>query len=308
MGREVKRVTLDFNWPLHKTWTGFINPYYKHKINCVECDGGGDSKRAKELSDLWYGYDAFDPHSTGSEPFPYTHPVIWGRALRNAFFMLKPGDVTSDDYLINPTLEELAHIEKNRKWVVEHEAKRLADRCFNNCWHHHLSQEDVDILWEDGQLRHDFQEKPTAKEYNEHALSDSFSCGRSFFVIIESKCKKEGVPSQCPNCKGEGGLWDSPENEKKCEEWEREEPPSGVGYQIWETVSEGSPVSPVFAEPSDLAKWMVENDDSITKNTTYYQWLKFIKDCGWAPSMIGDSNGIKSGTEVIDTTEEIEEF
>lgn len=60
------------------------------------------------------------------------------------------------------------------------------------------------------------------------------------------------------------------------------EPPAGYdyegtkGYQIWETCSEGSPISPVFLKPKDLAKWMVENDDSVTKDTTYGGWLKFI--------------------------------
>ena len=27
MGREIKRVPLDFDWPLDKPWKGFVNPY-----------------------------------------------------------------------------------------------------------------------------------------------------------------------------------------------------------------------------------------------------------------------------------------
>ena len=33
MGREVKRVALDFNWPLHKVWEGFQNP-----LDTIRCE------------------------------------------------------------------------------------------------------------------------------------------------------------------------------------------------------------------------------------------------------------------------------
>jgi hypothetical protein len=47
----------------------------------------------------------------------------------------------------------------------------------------------------------------------------------------------------CPVCKGSGM---DPAHEKAYEEWEETPPPEGPGYQLWENVSEGSPVSPVF--------------------------------------------------------------
>ena len=73
------------------------------------------------------------------------------------------------------------------------------------------------------------------------------------------------------------------------------EPHEGEGYQIWETVSEGSPVSPVFAKPEDLANWMVENDTSIMRDATYEDWIAFI-DIGWAPSMtFTPTQGLRSG-------------
>lgn len=37
----------------------------------------------------------------------------------------------------------------------------------------------------------------------------------------------------------------------------RADPPSGDGYQLWETVSEGSPVSPVFASWEDFANYLI---------------------------------------------------
>ncbi len=45
---------------------------------------------------------------------------------------------------------------------------------------------------------------------------------------------------------------------KKRGRWQPTEPPTGEGYQLWETVSEGSPISPVFASTEALAAWCEE--------------------------------------------------
>lgn len=37
------------------------------------------------------------------------------------------------------------------------------------------------------------------------------------------------------------------------------DPPIGEGYQLWETTSEGSPCSPVFASLDDLCEWCEKN-------------------------------------------------
>lgn len=48
-------------------------------------------------------------------------------------------------------------------------------------------------------------------------------------------------------------------------------PPAGDGWQLWETTSEGSPISPVFSNPEDLAEWMVHNDRWEYLNA--HRWL-----------------------------------
>lgn len=48
MGRQLKRVALDFDYPLNKTWEGFLNPYYK---KCPHCENGV-TKARERLSDL----------------------------------------------------------------------------------------------------------------------------------------------------------------------------------------------------------------------------------------------------------------
>lgn len=55
MGRTLKRVPLDFDWPMNVTWKGFINPY--NAINCTLCDGSGYNKETKELSDDFYDFN-----------------------------------------------------------------------------------------------------------------------------------------------------------------------------------------------------------------------------------------------------------
>jgi hypothetical protein len=37
MGREIKRVLLDFDWPLKQVWSGYINPHYR---DCPQCKAG----------------------------------------------------------------------------------------------------------------------------------------------------------------------------------------------------------------------------------------------------------------------------
>jgi hypothetical protein len=41
MGRELKRVPLDFKWPEDKVWEGYLNPHYAKSHNCAVCAGSG---------------------------------------------------------------------------------------------------------------------------------------------------------------------------------------------------------------------------------------------------------------------------
>lgn len=78
-------------------------------------------------------------------------------------------------------------------------------------------------------------------------------------------------------------------------------PPKGAGYQLWETVSEGSPISPVFKTPDELANWLTSGEyhNRCDAGTTKAQWLSFINGPGWAPSMISDGSTITIGVQTI---------
>jgi hypothetical protein len=68
-------------------------------------------------------------------------------------------------------------------------------------------------------------------------------------------------------------------------------------------VIDGGPVSPVFASPEELARWMVKNDRSITRDTTYEGWLQFILGPGWALTAISQGATVTSGTAQFNTGE-----
>lgn len=245
MGRELKRVPLDFEWPLNKIWDGFINPHYTAK-KCFYCDGTGYGRQAKFISDQWYGYVQFDPSMTGSVPLTPDTDMIRILAERN--------------------VERSPEYYGEGEWAIRNEAKRLADM-WNNQWCHHLDQEDVNVLWSHGRLsdlnpnwsenHNEGVTPPTASEVNRWSLSGFGHDAINRMYCIEAKCERLNIEKTCRHCNGKGEIWSSPEDEVLYENWKETLPPTGEGYQMWETTSEGSPVSPVFATKDELVNWLI---------------------------------------------------
>lgn len=205
MGREVKRVALDFNWPLEKVWSGFLNPHYK---KCPYCETGFSAS-----------YNIVAKHING---------LMWDSAARNnadvaAITTFLSGRSPSRSVFGHDSLDAFAAV---------------------------------------------------AKLGNLAGLPDSWKT--------------------CANCDGDGI---DPANKAAYDAWEPTEPPAGEGYQIWETVSEGSPISPVFATAEELAQWMAGKKWGADKGSSYESWLKFITGPGWALSMVMDDKGIHVGPE-----------
>ena len=74
------------------------------------------------------------------------------------------------------------------------------------------------------------------------------------------------------------------------EEWATDEPkpgnfmpdfPEGTAthYQMYETCTEGTPISPVMESPEGLARWLVDNNANSFANetATYEEWLYTIQ-------------------------------
>jgi len=70
---------------------------------------------------------------------------------------------------------------------------------------------------------------------------------------------------------------------------------------MYETTSEGTPISPAFATPEELARWLVDNGASAFGNSTasYEGWLGVARG-GFAPSAVYSSaTGFVSGVEAL---------
>lgn len=84
-------------------------------------------------------------------------------------------------------------------------------------------------------------------------------------------------------------------------DWKEEEK---THIQMYEDTSEGTPISPVFDNAEDLARWLADNNSNSfgSSTATYEQWLHTI-NLGFAPSMIMDNNvcgnGLRSGVEAL---------
>lgn len=59
MGLELKRVALDFVWPVNAIWRGYINPHDARQHECQACEGSGSSPTARRLGAQWYGNAPF---------------------------------------------------------------------------------------------------------------------------------------------------------------------------------------------------------------------------------------------------------
>jgi hypothetical protein len=105
-----------------------------------------------------------------------------------------------------------------------------------------------------------------------------------------------------------------PPDRKYYRTWKDED---ATWFQVWETVSEGTPVTPPFATKDELIEYLVANgdfwDQSRRKDRASGRqmfgmncdpWKRsaavaFVNGPGWAPSMVMDANGLRSGVESL---------
>ena len=123
---------------------------------------------------------------------------------------------------------------------------------------------------------------------------------------FEQKCYPDGV-SLAEWLQDDG----RPPEPKYYRPWKDEE---ATWFQVWETVSEGTPVTPPFATREELIEYLVrEGDfwqqDRWRRGDTFMQpnppgysrtaAEKFINDTGWAPSMVVANGKVMNGVEAL---------
>ncbi len=188
MGREIKRVPVDFDWPLDKIWHGYVNP---HCEDCPDCEAGYSNTYrlvAKHINSFVWDTDALKQ---------------------------------SEEYCTITT------------FLCEREPHRFL-----------LGHDSLDAM---------------------HA--------------IKKLGELAGLPNGWGTCQTCGGDGIHPDYKEVYEAWESEEPPEGDGWQVWETVSEGSPISPVFSDSYLLIDWLKEQGYSRDAARAFVERQ-------WAPSMV----------------------
>lgn len=214
MGRELRRVPLDFDAPIGEVWQGFVNPHY---VECDDCKGTGQTTAALRLGDIvsLLMLSGSDAQRQSCHPYFAWYALSYTR-----------GQAPSDDMT-----KLTAGLAGRQPSVFGHDA------------------------------------------------CDKWSATRK---IVEAA----GLPEswgECPSCHGHGidaGHFEAYES------WQETQPPEGEGFQVWETVSEGSPISPVFSTPEELARYMAGRAWGADHGSSYEDWMRFIERGGFSCSMV----------------------
>lgn len=244
MGRTLKRVPLDFHWQTGVIWKGYNNPY--QPTPCKVCDNSGYSQEGLILNNLWYRHLLDDAQSLFIE-------LMMERA--------------------NAGITPSAGFKNFCQFVHYFLGERI-------CWQSHLRQGDVDALWAEKRL-HDFTDKPTVEAVNQWSKTGFGHDCINQWVCIDARLKAWGLEKNCLWCNGNGNYFcDEQTFRPLYENWEAVEPPVGDGYQLWETTSDGSPVSPVCKTLNELCEWLEKNGASVHGHTTANKatWKKMLEE------------------------------
>lgn len=245
MGRELKRVPLDFKWPIDQLWKGFINPYRSQE--CKPCNGEGYNPETKKINEEWYAsdnprwVDINENRRFNDNAHQYHITDVEVLAL------VKSGrlpDLMDGRYLFN---------KETKKW------EKFINGAFTEC---------------------EIPNIPTAEsvnEWNKKSMGHD-SCNR--WIAVEARAKDLGVYGLCEFCKGDGQIYQSEEIEKLHDEWKSFDPPTGNGFQLWSTTTEGHPMTPVFSTLDELCQHLQDNKVSVFgySTATKEEWMKMLDD------------------------------
>jgi hypothetical protein len=90
---------------------------------------------------------------------------------------------------------------------------------------------------------------------------------------------------------------DRPSPDNYMPQWSEGE---AILFVMYENTSEGTPISPAFETPEELARWLADTGASSfgDSTATYEQWLYVCKG-GFAPSAVIENGVLMSGVEVM---------
>lgn len=262
MGREIKRVALDFDWPLKKVWKGYINPHYKpcpeDQKTCFNgITGGAQWLDAVCRFICMLADDVRQGLPAQSKDMIVPHPYI--RDFPTAPIYSVPREKA----------KEFADLDQRERMTAY--ARYLQSIPEDN----RVIRPTNDLLDVINKIMDQDEVFRTSRE-NKYFSGYSNNSYGMYFAFLKMAGVDAKTWGRCPVCNGETL---DPAVKEAYDAWKPEEPPAGPGYQLWETVSEGSPISPVFPTKEKFADYLV--GAGYTRKAAE----NFIES-EWAPSMV----------------------
>lgn len=239
MGREIKRVPLDFDWPLDKTWDGYLMPRDLSVPDCGTCGGRGETTARQWVGQIAHLLmmldDDLDAQARGRE----LHPWLRGT-----------GCVVDEGQRPSPDIREFG--------------TGLAGR--------------------------------ESMGFFGHDAIDRF---RATDALVHAAGLDPDVWGKCATCNGSGSIEAYPGQAAAAEAWQRTDPPEGEGWQVWQTVGEGSPITPVLPTAEALIDHLASVGTVWDQKRGDGPWRRSAAESfvgsGWAPSGFASSAGVFEG-------------
>lgn len=106
------------------------------------------------------------------------------------------------------------------------------------------------------------------------------------------------IPAELANRRYSEWAGECPSPDDYMPEWPAE---LRTHLMMYETTSEGTPISPAFSTPEELAHWLADNNASAfgSSGASYESWLSACKR-GWSMSAVWTpDSGLVSGVEAL---------
>ena len=266
MSRKIFRVPLDFDAPLDQVWSGYLMPDIEPLPPCPNCDYDGTGSQGWSTA-AWAMYETFWPHRIRT--WDMTHQQADALSWRDKLTQAEVNHLVAE-----------GHLQQRVQW----EATATSP-----------------ASWDWISVPRTAAEVNAANGRNEKPFCELNLSG-SIGALMRFRCAQQGLPEYCLRCNGHGDLATDAEREAHqavIDAWEPTDPPTGEGWQYWTTVTEGSPLSPVFPTAEALASWLVSYEcHPMDRMSSYAAALAFVKE-GWAPSGFIGPLGALNGPEVI---------
>jgi hypothetical protein len=248
MGRQLRRVPMDFDWPLNQVWKGYISPYRMCK--CSACCN-----------------------------HPMHSPEYWDYSDYNGLYCGMFRDTESANTARQHVLTAVTA--ENFDDLARRFRERLIKVFGEDCRNKYYGAEEHPYYYDGGFEK--FCELLAIDDVDDMLGMMTLKLWRRHGEFISGiTALAEGNTTWCRACLGTGGWWLSKEIEQKNEEFyekERYEPPTGDGFQLWETTSEGSPTSPIFETIEALCEWCAQNATTFARfKASAEQWREMLDD------------------------------